>query len=118
GVNANADDVVGLNGFGVDLLQCFVDQVRDTEVLRRGGRKDKEPPRRDDSDSKRTLAWINKMNGHGLLPESGSGLPGSGQRGRRSACLRCLDARSAGSDLQREVVDAQGRTEKGRTVGD
>ncbi len=66
GVDADADNVAGLNGLRDDLLERFIDEDGIAGRLWRGGGKNKQPARRDDRRSKRIVAWVDQMNAHGI----------------------------------------------------
>jgi hypothetical protein len=67
-VDADADNVVGLDGFGEDLFEGLIDQ----DGIASGGRgrcgEYKEPSWGDDGGTKRVVAGIYKMNANLNLP--------------------------------------------------
>ena len=64
GVDADAYDVAGLDGGGVDLLDGLVDEDGVAGGAWRGGGKDEEPARGDDSRAKCIVTGIDKVNAH------------------------------------------------------
>jgi hypothetical protein len=62
GVDADADDVAGLDGFGDDLLEGFVDEDGVACGGGCGGSEDEEPTRGDDGGAKGVVARIYEMN--------------------------------------------------------
>ncbi len=68
GVDADADDVAGMNGLGYDLFEGLIDE---DGVAGDGGCsccKDKQPARRDDGRAKRIITGIDQVNAHRILP--------------------------------------------------
>ncbi len=65
GVDADADDVAGLDGGGVDRFERLVNEDGVAGNLWRGGGKDEKPARGDDSGAKGVVAGIYEMNAHG-----------------------------------------------------
>jgi hypothetical protein len=68
GVNADADDVVGLDGFGEDLFEGFVDEDGISCRRRCGCGEDEEPTGGDYCSPKRVVAGIYEMNANVNLP--------------------------------------------------
>jgi hypothetical protein len=62
GVDADADDVTGLDGFGDDLFEGFVDEDGVASDLRGCCGENKEPTWRDNCGPKRVVAGIYEMN--------------------------------------------------------
>ncbi len=65
GMDADADDVAGLDGLGVDLFERFIDEDGIACGGGRGGGEHEEPARRDDSGTKGIVAGIDEMHLHG-----------------------------------------------------
>jgi hypothetical protein len=63
-VDADADDVAGLNGIEVHLLQRFVRNNGVAAAKRCGARENIKPARGDYPDSERGVAGVNQMNAH------------------------------------------------------
>ncbi len=68
GVDADADDVAGLNGLGHNLLERFIDENGISDDGGRGGGKHEEPARRDDRGAKGIVAGIDEMNAQADQP--------------------------------------------------
>jgi hypothetical protein len=68
GVDADADDVAGLNGLGHNLLERLIDEDGISDGTRCGGCKHEEPTRRDDRGAKGIVAGIDEMNAHAVQP--------------------------------------------------
>ena len=62
GVDADADDVTGLDGLWVDLLEGLVDEFRVAEAFRGGAGEDKHPPWSDDCNAEGAFAGVHKLN--------------------------------------------------------
>ena len=61
GMDADSDNIAGLNGIWINLFERFIHQDGIACGSRRGGRKYKEPPGRNNRRSKRIVAWIDQM---------------------------------------------------------
>ena len=68
GVDADADDVAGLNGLGHNLLERFIDENGIADRSGRGGGEHEEPAGRDDRGAKGIVAGIDQMNAHADQP--------------------------------------------------
>jgi hypothetical protein len=66
GMDADADDVSGMNGFGDNLLDGFVGKDGIACDGWRGGGEDEQPSRSDDRCSKRIVAGIDEVDAHNL----------------------------------------------------
>ena len=64
GVDADADDVAGLDGGGVDRVERFVHDDGIAELGWRRRRDDIQPARRNNADAERDVAWVDEMNSH------------------------------------------------------
>ena len=64
GVDADADDVPGLNAVGIDLLQRLVDEDGIAHRRRRGRGQHEEPAGRNDGRAKGIVAGIHQKNAH------------------------------------------------------
>ena len=62
GVNPDADDIPRSEVRRIDVLKRFVNQVWIAPARPGRGGQDVQPPRRDDGDAKREVAWIDQMN--------------------------------------------------------
>ena len=65
GVNADPDDIAGLNGVHIDGLEGVVRDPWVSKRRRRRGSEDEQPPRRYHADAEGEVARIHEMNGHG-----------------------------------------------------
>ena len=64
GMNADADDVAGLDRCRIEKCQGFVDQYGIAVAFGRGAGQDVQPARRDDGGAERDMAGIDQMNFH------------------------------------------------------
>jgi len=64
GVDADADDVAGLNGVEIELLERFIDDARPSVLRRRRRAENEQPSRRDDADAKGQMARIHEVDSH------------------------------------------------------
>jgi hypothetical protein len=64
GVNADPDDVTGLNAVEFQLFQRLVDDLRRAIGGWRRPRQHEEPTRRDDADAERQVARVDEMHSH------------------------------------------------------
>ena len=89
-MDADADDVAGLDRVFLDRVQRFVDQQRCSVTGRRGRGEDVLPPRRNHGGAKRYVAWIDEVNAHGCLLEragDAAAEPGEEAGGRDTGVL-------------------------------
>jgi hypothetical protein len=63
-VNADPDDVSGTNRHRLERMQSFVDDVWVTETRGSGSGQHVEPPWRDDGNTEREIARVDKMHAH------------------------------------------------------
>jgi hypothetical protein len=63
-MDADADNVTGLNQLGLNQLQRFVGDHRVAILARSRRSKHVQPPRGDDADPKRNIAGIYQVNAH------------------------------------------------------
>ena len=64
GVNANADDVAGLDALQIEMFQSFIADFGIAERLIGRGGQNVQPSWRDDCGPEGGIAWIDKMNAH------------------------------------------------------
>ena len=67
GVDSDPDNVARADDRSIEQLERFVVNAGIAITRGRGARKHEEPAWRDDSDSKRNVTGVHKVNGHGLL---------------------------------------------------
>jgi hypothetical protein len=71
GVDANTDDVPGLNLEWVYRVQSFIDQTGIAKACGRRCGQHIQPARSNDSRTERNFAWIDQMNAHSVVPSLG-----------------------------------------------
>ena len=70
GVDADADDVTGLDGAGIDGFDGFIDEDGVAGKGGGGSGKDEEPAGRDDCGAEGIVAGVHEVNAHGSRPFS------------------------------------------------
>src|SRR5256885_12942075 len=72
GVDANADNIAGLNLSRVDRRQRLIHDAGIAKARRCRCRKNIQPSRGNDCSAERDFTWINEVNAHALSPSLGA----------------------------------------------